>query len=281
MAKDISTDTTGLENIIATGADLLVTYGLSLLGAIAILIIGRMASKFLSNLAYKGMKKAKMDETLSLFLSSMARYAVMAFTLVAVLAQFGIQTASLIAVLGAAGLAVGLALQGTLSHVASGVMILILRPFKIGDVVSTDGGVSGTVRAIGLFVTELDTPQNVRIIVPNGKMYDAILSNFNAHNTRRADIEVGIDYSDDIDKAIEIMAKAIRSDDRLKEPKGRDLKIVVSSLGDSSVNLTARAWVSADDYWLFKVDMNKTIKQAFDKGGISIPFPQRVVHMEK
>lgn len=270
-------DTSKWEGTLDTAVEIGIEYGLGLAGAIAILIIGRMVSRWVAKTLLKVMTRAKMDETLSRFLSSMAQYAILAFTGIAVLSQFGIQTASLVAVLGAAGLAIGLALQGTLSHVASGVMILIFRPFKIGDYIEA-GGTAGTVSDIGLFMTELNTPQNVHIVVPNGQLWDTTLSNYSKNTTRRVDIVMGIDYGDSIDKAMEIMEKVLKSDKRMLSTKGKELQMVVTNLGDSAVEITARAWVKTGDFWSFNFDNTKAIKEAFDKAGISIPFPQQVVH---
>ena len=233
---------------------LIATYGLSVVGAIVILIVGLWVSGWAMHATERGLiRTGKVDATLSHFFGSLVKYGIIAFTLIAVLSEFGVQTASLIAVFGAAGLAIGLALQGTLSNVAAGVMLLLFRPFKVGDYI--DGaGVAGTVKAISLFVTELATPDNVQIIAPNGRMWGAAIKNYSAHPTRRVDGRVH------------------------KEPAPF---VVVGELGDSSVNLIVRLWVDAADYWGVKFDLTKAFKEQLEADGISIPFPQQDVHMHQ
>lgn len=252
---------------------IITTYGLSVLGAIAILVVGWVASKWVGGKTYKALKRVpKSDETLNRFLSSMVRYAILIFTGLAVLSQFGIQTASLVAVLGAAGLAVGLALQGTLGHVASGVMLLIFRPFKIGDYIEA-AGTSGTVKAIGLFMTELATPDNVHIVVPNGKVWDTIVKNYSHNDTRRVTLTMGISYDDNMDDAMKIIMDTLKKDKRVhKDPEPMT---AICGLGESSVDITVRAWCDRGDFWDLTFDLNKTIKEKFDAKGITIPYPQR------
>jgi small conductance mechanosensitive channel len=259
--------------------ELATAYGLQVVGAIIILILGWIAAGWVRSAADKGLSKVRgMDETLRYFLSTLVRYLVLAVTIVMVLERFGVQTASLIAVLGAAGLAIGLALQGTLSNLAAGVMLLFFRPFKIGDFVDA-AGVSGTVKLISLFTTELATPDNVKIIVPNKQLWDTSIKNFSANATRRVDFLLGIGYGDDIDKAFKVINEIIEKDERChKDPEPQ---IVVGNLGDSSVDIIVRVWCNAGDYWGLKFDLTKAFKQSFDKEGIEIPFPQRVVHMVK
>ena len=190
--------------------------------------------------------------------------------------QCGIETTSLIAVFGAAGLAIGLALQGTLSNVAAGVMLLIFRPFKVGDFVEA-GGTAGTVKGITLFVSELATPDNVQILVPNSQVWGTIVKNYSHHETRRVDLVMGIDYADDIDKAQTVVERVVKADSRvLADPAPM---VVVGNLGESSVDLTIRVWCQSGDYWPLKFDLTKTLKQEFDKEQLSIPFPQQTVHM--
>ena len=198
--------------------------------------------------------------------------------MIAVLSQFGVQTASLIAVFGAAGLAVGLALQGTLSNVAAGVMLLLFRPFKVGDYID-GGGVSGTVKVISLFVTELATPDNVQIIAPNSQMWGTAIRNYSFHNTRRVDFLVGIDYGDNIDTAMATIRRVSGADTRVhRDPEPF---VVVGELGDSSVNLIVRLWVNAADYWGVKFNLTKAFKEQLEADGITIPFPQQDVHMHQ
>ncbi len=256
----------------------LTTYGLDIVGAIVILIVGNMISKRVPKTVTKVLSKKDVDKTVVNFLASLSRMSIMTITLLFVLAQFGIQTASLIAVLGAAGLAIGLALQGTLSNVAGGVMLLFFRPMRIGDFVEVAGH-AGTVKAVNLFTTEMATGDNVQIILPNASVWGSAIKNFSFHDTRRVDMVIGIAYEDDMDKARGIMLGLIEADTRaLKDPAPM---VVVSELADSSVNFTVRIWCNSGDYWPLKFDMTKAMKEAFDKGGISIPYPQQVVHMVK
>jgi len=252
------------------------TYGMSVIGAIVILIIGMWFSGKAKKWTLKAFSKSeKMDITVATFLASMVKYAVIAFTLIAVLERFGVQTTSFVAVLGAMGLAVGLSLQGTLGHVASGVMLLMFRPFKVGQFVEA-GGISGTVKGITLFSTELDTPDNKRIIVPNGNVWGQAITNFNFHDTRRVDMLFGIGYGDDVDKAMGIIRDCIARDTRIHQDP--EPFVMVTNLNDSSVDITVRVWALGADYWGVMFDTTKAVKLAFDEQGIEIPFPQTVIH---
>jgi len=256
-----------------------VDFGLSIAGAIAILVIGLWLSGVVQNRlsAILGRSK-KMDETVSQFFASFAKYAVIIVTVIALLNQFGVQTTSLVAVVGAAGLAIGLALQGTLSNVAAGVMLLIFRPFKIGQFVEV-AGYAGSVRAITLFVTEMDTGDNVRITIPNGNVWGSSIKNFNYHETRRLDLTFGIGYGDDINKAMDVIKKVIAADSRAhKDPEP---VVAVSNLGDSSVDIMVRVWCAGSDYWGLKWDLLKTTKESFDGEKISIPYPSTSLYIEK
>ncbi len=257
-------------------AGLITTYGLSVIGAIVILIVGFMIAGWVKSAVSKALSKVeKVDETLRSFFASLAYYAVVIFTVVAVLAQFGIETTSFIAVLGAAGLAIGLALQGTLSNVAAGVMLLLFRPFKIGDYIE-GGGLAGTVKGITLFVTELATPDNVQIIAPNSQLWGSAIKNYSFHPTRRVDLVIGIAYEDDIDRGLAACVDEVKKDSRvLADPAPM---AAVTDLGDSSVNFTVRIWCNAADYWGLKFDMTKNLKNRMDAENISIPYPQRMVH---
>ena len=265
-----------LESVTQTAMQLLATYGMSVVAAVVILIVGWIAAGFAYRAILKAtLKSARIDDTIGRFFAGVARYSVLIFTVIAVLSKFGVQTASIIAVLGALGLAVGFALQGTLSNVAAGLMILFLRPFKIGDFIDA-GGAAGTVSVVGLFVTELNTPDNVLTIVPNSAIIGTTIKNFTANPRRRVDFLMGIAYEDDIDKAIGVMKEAIDADQRVdKEPAP---VLVVGELADSSVNLIVRVWSSKEDYWGVKFDLTKAFKEAFDRNGITIPFPQRELH---
>lgn len=258
---------------------LITSWGLSVIGALAILAVGWALSKWAEKMTRSALSRtSRIDVTLTGFLSSLAKYLVLVFTVIAVLNQFGVQTASLIAVLGAAGLAVGLAMQGTLSNIAAGVMLLIFRPFKVGDYVEVSGQ-SGTVDSVNLFVTELATPDNVQIIVPNSNIWGQSVVNYSYHSTRRLDLVVGVGYGDDIDLAIRVVKEVLAAEERaLKDPEPM---VIVGNLGASSVDLTIRVWVNADDYWPLKFDLTKRLKQTFDAKGIGIPFPQMDVHLHQ
>jgi len=265
-------------NAVAEWAMAIVTvYGLQIIGAIAILIVGWIAAGWISSAVDKGLRKAKnMDETLARFFVSAVRYLVLVITVIAFLSQFGVEMASLLVVLSTAGLAIGLALQGKLSNVAAGVMLLLFRPFKIGQFVEVAGH-AGTVQAISLFVTEMSTPDNVHIVVPNAQVWGSSVKNFSHNETRRVDIIVGIGYEDDIDKGIATIDSVIEADDRtLSDPAPL---VAVTDLGDNSVNFTVRSWCKGADYWGVKFDLTKDIKVALDGAGVNIPYPQRTVHL--
>jgi small conductance mechanosensitive channel len=255
---------------------LLTVYGLKVLAAIAIFIIGRWVAKGVRRLVERIMTKGNVDPTLISFTANMAYIALLAFIVIAALGQLGIQTTSFIAILGAAGLAVGLALQGSLSNFAAGFLLIIFRPFKVGDLIEA-AGVFGVVEAIQIFTTQLKTADNKTVIVPNAKLTDDNIVNWTVKGTRRVDMVFGIGYEDDIDKARSLMADIIAEDGRiLKTPEPQ---ISVSELADSSVNFVVRPWVKVEDYWGVFFDLTEKIKKSFDANGISIPFPQRDVHV--
>ncbi len=255
----------------------LATYGLSILGAIVIFLVGRWVAKLLSRVAASAMTKAKMDPTLVHFIKDLAYVAMLMFVILAALAKMGIQTASFIAVLGAAGLAVGLALQGSLSNFASGVLMLIFKPMHVGDFVEA-GGAKGTVKEIGIFTTVLSSPDNVRIIVPNSHVMGANISNYTVNGTRRVDMIIGVSYEDDLKKAKQVIEGVLSKDERiLPEPAP---VVAVSALADSSVNFVVRPWVKSTDYWATYFDLTANIKLALEDNGLTIPFPQRDVHLK-
>ncbi len=255
---------------------ILTDYGLDVLGAVLILIIGSMVAKWAQAAVRRSLRHITwMDETVRPLFASIVRYLVLAITLIAVLNQFGVQTASVIAVLGAAGIAVGLALQGTLSNVAAGLMLLFLRPFRTGDYVEA-GGSAGTVKEVGLFATELSTPDNVYISVPNSAIFSGVISNYSRHTTRRLDIAAGVAYDADLNQAMSVVLDALRKDGRaLSDPAP---EAMITELGDSAVTVNLRFWVKAEDYWACRFDMTKAVKESLDSAGIEIPFPQRVIH---
>ncbi len=256
--------------------DLLMLYGVKVIAAIAIFVIGRWVAKGFRSLTQRLMDKKNVDPTVSGFVGNLAYMALLVFVIIAALGQLGIQTTSFIAIIGAAGLAIGLALQGSLSNFASGFLMIIFKPFKVGDYVEV-AGVAGTVETIQIFTTTLKTPDNKTVIVPNASVTGDNIVNWTVKGTRRADMVFGIGYDDDIDKAKQIMADVLSKDDRiLKDPP---IQIAVSELADSSVNFVVRPWVSIENYWGVYFDAMENIKKAFDEAGISIPYPQQDVHM--
>lgn len=264
--------------VIAESAiETMVPFALNVIGAIIILIFGFLVSKWTYKRVYNAAKnKAQIDDTVAPLLAKMARIGILALTIVIVLGNFGVETASLVAVLGVAGLAIGLALQGALSNVASGLMLLTFHPFKVGDFVGF-GSTTGIVEEIGIFVTELRTLDNIAVVVPNSEVWGGAITNYTKKETRRVDMVFGIHYDDDIDKAFKIIDEVLKEDDRvLKDPEPL---IAVADLGDSSVDIMVRPWTTTDDWWQFKLDTTKKIKQRFDQENITIPFPQRDVHM--
>ena len=259
--------------------DLGVRYGLDLLGAIAILIIGRMVAGWAGSSVLRLLNKTtRVDDTLKPFFANTVRYFILILVVIAVLSQFGIQTASLIAMLGAAGLAIGLALQGTMQNIAAGIMLLFLRPFKVGEYIDAEG-ISGTVNEIGLFTTHLKTYDGIYLETPNSKLWNRSIINYSRLPTRRLDIGVGIGYGDDIDKALAILMDLMVKDGRvLKDPEPATM---VLELADSSVNLNMRMWTDTSNFWALKFELTKAVKQRFDAEGISIPYPQRDVHLHQ
>ena len=265
-----------IEQVVEASATLVSTWGLSVVGAIAVLIIGRWLAGMIRRAVVRTLERARVDSALVPFLSASAYYVVLTLVVVSVLNLFGIQTTSMIAVVGAAGLAVGLALQGTLSNFAAGAMLLLFRPFRPGDYVEV-GGVAGSVAEVGIFTTVLDTPDNVRVTIPNSSVYGQTIKNYSTNENRRVDLVMGISYSDDIGRAIDAISRVVRSDKRvLSDPEPQ---IAVAELGDSSVNIVVRPWCRGTDYWNLRFDLTRELKQQLEAAGCSIPFPQRDVHV--
>jgi small conductance mechanosensitive channel len=263
-------------NLIESVVGMVSAWGLKVLGALIVLIVGRWAAGRVRKAVRQALERSNLEATLIPFIAGIVYYVLLTVVVIAVLGLFGIQTTSLIAVLGAAGLAVGLALQGTLSNVAAGVMILIFRPFRVGEYVEA-GGTAGSVVEVGIFTTTLNTPDNVKILVPNSAIYGDIVKNYSANDTRRNDLTVGIAYGDDIGRAIEVIRKVIAEDGRvLSDPAP---VIAVGGLGDSSVDFVVRPWCRTEDYWPLRFDLTRKLKEALEAGGCSIPFPQRDVHL--
>ncbi len=253
-------------------------YGLKVIYAIAIFIVGKWISKWLTNLTKKLLKKANIDETLTSFFGSVLYALLMIFVILAALSKLGINTTSLIAILGAAGLAVGLALQGTLSNLGAAVLIILFKPFKVGDFVEA-GGAAGTVEEISMFSTKFKTGDNKIIIVPNSAIISGKITNYSAKDTRRVEWVFGIGYEDDLRLAKNVLEDILTTNNKiLKEPKHL---IAVSELADSSVNILVRAWVKSEDYWNVYFDTIEKVKLTFDVKGISIPYPQLDIHKKE
>ncbi len=265
-----------MEDLIGKLKELAILYGLQILAALAIFIIGRWIAKGLRSVFRRLLQRAEVEPTISSFVSNFAYYGLLVFVILAALSRLGIQTASIIAVIGAAGLAVGLALQGSLANFAAGLLIILFRPFQVGHYVEA-AGVSGTVEEINIFTTHLKTPDNKAVIVPNSKITSDNIVNYSAKETRRVDLVFGVGYEDDVAKVREILQQVIEADDRIfKDPEPF---IVVNELGASSVDFAVKVWTNTDDYWSVYFDLKEKVKLAFDDNGITIPFPQRDVHV--
>jgi small conductance mechanosensitive channel len=265
-----------MEDIIKQLQAVVAEYGLQVLGAIATLIIGMWIAKLLAKSFSKVLTKREVDQTLVKFFVSLVRIALIIFVIISAAAQVGIQTASFVAVIGAAGLAIGFALQGSLSNLAAGVMLIIFKPVKVGDYIE-GGGDAGSVESVGIFITTLLTPDNKVVYIPNSTLTGGNITNYSAMDTRRVDMVFGIGYTDDIDKAKNVIQSVLNNDSRiLKDPAPQ---VVVSELADSCVNFNVRPWVNKADYWGVYFDTTEQIKKKFDEQKISIPFPQRDVHM--
>ncbi|MCC0049717.1 MAG: mechanosensitive ion channel [Rhodobiaceae bacterium] len=268
---DQNTDTL-ISNAMKTASELLAAYAFSVVGALLILVLGLMAASWLSRLTRSALERTgRIDATLTSFLSKIVKYAVWVLVFVTVLSEFGVKTTSILAALGAAGLAIGLALQGTLSNIAAGIMILILRPFNTGEYIEVDG-IAGTVEEIGLFSTQLKRSDGLFLMVPNSKLWGASVLNYSRNPTRRFELVVGIDYGDDMKQAREILLELAKADSRVLENPAP--VSFVKSLDDSSVGIALRAWIGSADYLATTWDLTEEAKSRFDKAGISIPFPQ-------
>ena len=262
------------ERFQAVGVD----FGIKFIAAIAIFYIGRLIARFVSKGIHKMMEAQKVDEILESFVTNLVYWALMTFVIIAAINQIGIQTTSLIAIMGAAGLAIGLALQGSLANFAAGVLIVMFRPYRVGDFVEA-AGVAGSVVQVQILSTILKTVDNKQIVVPNAQIMSSIITNFSANETRRVDLVICISYNDDIDKTRTIIQELINADNRiLKDPA---CLIAVSELADSSVNIAVRPWVKTANYMSVKFGLTEAIKKRFDKEGISFPFAQQDVHLIK
>lgn len=257
---------------------LAIPYATNILAALFILIVGWIVAGWVRSLVSRSLERStRLDSTFRRPIANTVRYAVLIVVLIAVLGQFGIETASILAVLGTAGVAIALALQGTLSNVAAGMMLLMLRPFRSGEYIDADG-IGGTVQEVSLFTTQLSTADGVYVSVPNSQLWNRQIKNYSRNPTRRIDLVIGVSYEDDLNRAIEVLRSEFTSEDRLlAEPEPQ---ILVSGLGDSAVNVTMRGWVNAGDYWGVLFDMTRQAKLRLDAEGISIPFPQRDIHIK-
>jgi small conductance mechanosensitive channel len=264
------------EDLVQTVVTLVSTWGLQVIGALAVLIVGRVVAGSLRRVTRRTLERAQLDAVLVPFLANGVYYLTLIVVVIAVLSLFGIETTSLIAVLGAAGLAVGLALQGTLSNFAAGLMLLIFRPFKAGDYVEV-AGTAGSVQEVGIFSTVLHTPDNVKVTIPNSAVYGETIMNYSANDTRRNDLVIGISYGDDIARAIETIREVLAGDSRvLGDPEPT---VAVGELADSSVNLVVRPWCAGGDYWPLRFDLTRRLKEELEAAGCSIPYPQHDVHL--
>jgi small conductance mechanosensitive channel len=264
-------------NLVQQGQSFIILHGVNILIALVIFIVGRWVAKVIRRFIEKMLAKKDVAPVVNSFVCSLAYIGMLTFVVIAALAQVGIQTTSLIAILGAASLAIGLALQGSLSNFAAGVLLIIFRPFKVGDYVEC-GGTSGAVDEIQIFTTILNSPDNKKIIVPNAKVLGDTITNYSAKESRRVDLVIGVGYSDDLQKVESVLKDVLSKDERvLKDPPPT---IAVLELADSSVNFAVRPWVKTGDYWGVYFDLTKNIKLRFDaEEGIAIPFPQRDVHL--
>lgn len=266
------------EQIITQITEIIVAYGPKFIGAVLVWIIGSWIVKALTNIFVKTMDKAKTDESLKPFLKGIVSAALKIMLVITVFGMIGIKMTSFIAILAAAGLAIGMALSGTLQNFSGGVMILLFKPFKVGDLVDAQGYL-GTVNEIQIFNTILKTPDNKTIILPNGSLSNSSMTNYSKEELRRVDWSIGIGYGDDVDKAKDHIIKLCNEDSRiLKDPA---VMVAVSELADSSVNLVCRAWATKEDYWDVFFELNEKVYKTFDKNGLNIPFPQMDVHLHK
>jgi small conductance mechanosensitive channel len=267
-----------MEEFFNSIAPLITQYGVKVIGVLVVLIIGWIVAGWAGSAMLKGLRKAKIDETLSKFASKATKSLILLFVILGCLGVFGVNVTSFAAVLAASAFALGLAFQGSLSNFSAGVMLLVFRPFKVGDVVSV-AGVTAKVDEIGLFTTTMDTPDNRRLILPNSAIFGATIENITHHPTRRVDVAVGTDYSADIDQTREVLMKAAQEiPDQIP---GKDPQVALTGLGGSSVDWAVRVWVDAGNFWPTKEALTRSVKLALDNADIGIPFPQMDVHMDQ
>ncbi len=253
-------------------------FGLKIVAALAVFLIGRWAARLVSNGVKKLMHNNDVEDTLETFVGNLLYIVLLTLVIVASVGTLGVQVASFVAILGAAGLAVGLALQGSLSNFAAGVLIILFKPYRVGDYIEA-AGVGGSVKSLQIFTTILTTPDNKQVIVPNSQITDGVITNYSAMETRRIDLVIGVGYGDDLDKVHGILNDIVGGHDKiLDEPAPQ---IAVLELADSSVNFAVRPWVASGDYWPVRLELTEAIKKRFDEAGVSIPFPQRDVHVHQ
>ena len=276
VTKVIPTSVDAVSRIWLQVQDIVTAWGLKVIAAVAIFIIGRWVAMLVRRIVRRVMERARVESIITGFVSSIAYIALLAFVVIAAIGQLGLQTTSFIAILGAAGLAIGLALQGSLANFAAGFLMIIFRPFRVGNFIE-GAGVAGIVEEIQIFTTILKTPDNKIIIVPNAKLAGDNITNYSAMETRRVDMTVGVAYDADLSHVKKVLNDIISQDERiLAEPASQ---VVVAELADSSVNFVVRVWTKSADFWAVKCDMTETIKNRFDAEGIGIPFPQRDIHI--
>ncbi len=263
---------------IADNQELIIAYSMNIVFAIATLVLGLMVARFIAGTLHKILTKRKLDSTIVDFVSHMVRYVIIAFVVIAALGRIGVETTSFVAIIGAAGLAVGLALQGSLSNFASGVLIIALRPFKAGEYIEA-AGTAGVVESVQIFSTTLTTADNKYVVVPNSAILGGNIINYSRKPTRRIDLIIGVSYNADLAKTKAVLEAVIKANNAvLKSPEPQ---VAVAELGDSSVNLVVRPWVNGPDYWPVRFELMEAIKNGLDEAGIEIPFPQMDVHMDK
>jgi small conductance mechanosensitive channel len=267
-----------LHQLFEQGQGLIVEYSLKIIAALAIYVIGRIIAKTIAKGLLKTLKSRNIDDTVASFAHNLTYGALLVFVILAALSQIGIQTASFITVIGAAGLAIGLALQGSLSNFASGVLMIIFRPFKIGDYVEA-GGKAGTVEDIQIFCTRLKTPDNKVVIIPNSAIMDDSIVNYSNKPTRRVDLKIGVSYDAYLPDVKALLTKTVAANERVLHDEG--YRIAVLELADSSVNFVVRVWANTPEYWDVHFELTESIKLALDENNISIPFPQMDIHMQK
>lgn len=276
--ENIDLSNIDLLNIFEQTQGILVEYSFKFVAAIAIFIVGRLVAKTIAKGIAKALKLRQVDDTVSNFIHNLAYGALFVVVVITALSQLGIQTASFITIIGAAGLAVGLALQGSLSNFASGVLMIIFRPFKLGDYVEA-GGKSGTVEDIQIFATQLKTPDNKVVIIPNSSIMDGSIVNYSSKATRRVDLKIGVSYDAYLPDVKDLLTKTVQANEKVLHNEG--YKIAVLELADSSVNFVIRVWAKTPDYWDVYFELTENIKLALDENNIGIPYPQMDIHMQK